>query len=162
RPLAAPEFAQLRFLETKIVKQRDGAILQLLGLRRVSELRRLLGEERHLTLAEALDGLRVLGRLTFPYCYDLLLAGRDSLLPGIPLGVTDWIGNGELLYIFQRFDVGEFAGVGVLQVGKHDRNGVLVLATRLFHARALGVQRLGSFSGLLLSPGKVRVAGPLA
>jgi len=159
--IPVPQFTQLLVLETKIAQYRHCAVHQLLGLHRIGKLRRLLGEEFRFTHAVVLKPLGLFDRLLFLDRCDFPMDSRQTLLRGIPLGVADRIVDGELLHVIHGLDIGKFSVMGSLHVGQQDRQGMFVLATRLFRKRAFGLQGLGSFSGLLLSPGEVAVAGPL-
>ena len=61
------------------------------------------------------------------------------------------------MQVVEGLDVGEFAGLLLLHLREDNRQRSFVLLLRLLRLLALGLERLGLFSGLLLTFGEVRL-----
>jgi hypothetical protein len=144
------------------VKHGHGLPLQRVRLFRVRHVGDLLDEASVLRLGVVGKFLLLLLLLALGSRLHLLRDGGDLLLRQVPLQVARPVVASETFHVRDGFDIGELAGLALLQRGQELRQGGLVVLPCLFHLETLGLKGAALVSGLPLALVEVAVAIPLA
>jgi len=155
--LSVPQLRQFLVAKAALLEHVDGGLAQLRRLVRVDDVGDLVGEELVLALGEVGPLLRQLERLTLLGGAELVGHDGDPFLLRVPAGVAGKILARELLDIRKRADVGELAGLLLLQgLQQHRQRGLVVLPGPC-HRLALGLRGLALVGGFVLTAADVAV-----
>ena len=106
---------------------------------------------------EKLKQIEALGQRTYPNRYDYTYNVGQILATFSEKTAEQLDASRVQVRVAGRIMANRLMGKAGFAHLQQDGQSLFELATRLFPARAFGLQGLGSFSGLLLSPGEVAV-----